>query len=961
MNPASIKAAASAASCGQPSGAFGAPAQARSGEALTSKSGTGNPAYVKSHLWADLEFDSFENEQTAITAMPAYAKKSFEELRWEDHRIVEKGITEMIDISGGGTTPFLSARKSANLIHSLQKAHSSLKIDLAEASRKIETLEKEVSKMKQSDNIQHVIKLESEIDRIKHENGALAEKVRLAAVEITELKKKVEIATKEKELVSLRCQRQEAHLKRAVEDANSKQQTGAAAEQLQRVTAELAEARAEADRLTEDLANTVRQREAALTQKDQQIAALTEQLDKAVQEKEKALEAARASEREREQAQEARDRAQTDARQAAERQHKAEKEAESHKSATNKEREDAVRNIRTAGAKFKKAVEERDAARAEAERLRAQLAEAERVVQETFEQQAQASSEGPKRQSAPAKKLQADLNAAQLARSKAEQACAKGEEEKRAMACQIAELEEDARKREQTQRPLHEKLRALRESQAILLKLFFEHERKRALKALKLPKPKSAPTIKLKVSRSTEESRLASFDTAFAAYERADPRERQQLADAFSHVLEVTFAGETGVDQSGLSREFFRLFFADVERLRAGPAEDAPLLLGRHSAGRGRLPIAAALSPSSSNSKSLKRVAAGTDQEPPTKHDKERRESDEGVSDLRAKYRFIGVALARALATRLLDPGEVDPLPPSLVPLVPLLAGREPAACTAAEALALWEPFLDPQVHRTLAAILSDPFRLAAEGKDTVIPMEGFLKGAPGVQEGDPSLDLTQENAERLIKRAAQWQCIDSRRPHIDAMREGFQSVLGGSRSADAKPAAQGWRNVSEALAQVYPEELDLLVAGQPWTADLLILNLRFDEGWKDYPKDQELLQEWLFGAFRSGEISPSRFAEFAGRASVPLDGELMGRINVKPWVKREPVAEGSIRHRTALERFPRLPRAHTCSDVVVLPGPPEPAAGGAGAGAGADRGEGRRVFVACMSLALAASSFELK
>eukprot|EP00741_Cyanophora_paradoxa_P001163 tig00000459_g1121.t1 len=88
-----------------------------------------------------------------------------------------------------------------------------------------------------------------------------------------------------------------------------------------------------------------------------------------------------------------------------------------------------------------------------------------------------------------------------------------------------------------------------------------------------------------------------------------------------------------------------------------------------------------------------------------------------------------------------------------------------------------------------------------------------------------------------------------------------------------------------------------------------------------------------------------------------------MGRINVKPWVKREPVAEGSIRHRTALERFPRLPRAHTCSDVVVLPGPPEPAAGGAGAGAGADCGEGRRIFVECMSLALAAScsAFELK
>eukprot|EP00741_Cyanophora_paradoxa_P001165 tig00000459_g1123.t1 len=148
----------------------------------------------------------------------------------------------------------------------------------------------------------------------------------------------------------------------------------------------------------------------------------------------------------------------------------------------------------------------------------------------------------------------------------------------------------------------------------------------------------------------------------------------------------------------------------------------------------------------------------------------------------------MGLMLGRALATRLLDTDGVDPLPPSLVPLVPLLAGLEPAACTAAEALALWEPFLDP---------------LAAEGKDTVIPMEGFLQGAPGVVEGDPDLDLTQENADRLIKRAAQWQCIDSRRPHIGAMREGFQSVFGGAAGGKRKGATQNSRNMCEALAQI--------------------------------------------------------------------------------------------------------------------------------------------------------------
>eukprot|EP00741_Cyanophora_paradoxa_P001166 tig00000459_g1124.t1 len=264
----------------------------------------------------------------------------------------------------------------------------------------------------------------------------------------------------------------------------------------------------------EQLVSSVRQRAAAGAQKDQQIASLAIQLEKAVQEKEKALEAPKSAERAREQAVERWEETNKEMRRAVERQqkaereaekhkkaaiqaheerskalkdshkaakeaemhknaamkalerlHKAEKETEAHKNAVNKEREDAIRNIKKAGAKFKKAVEERDAARAEAERLRAQLAEAERVVQETFEQQAQASSEGPKRQSAPAKKLQADLNAAQLARSKAEQAFAKVEEEKRAMACQIAEVEEDAYKREQAQKPLHEKLRAFRDRQ----------------------------------------------------------------------------------------------------------------------------------------------------------------------------------------------------------------------------------------------------------------------------------------------------------------------------------------------------------------------------------------------------------------------------------------------------------------------------------------------------------------
>eukprot|EP00741_Cyanophora_paradoxa_P000021 tig00000057_g21.t1 len=92
-----------------------------------------------------------------------------------------------------------------------------------------------------------------------------------------------------------------------------------------------------------------------------------------------------------------------------------------------------------------------------------------------------------------------------------------------------------------------------------------------------------------------------------------------------------------------------------------------------------------------------------------------------------AKYRFVGSVIGRALLERLLDLGGTEAVPAAFVPLIPLLAGKEPGACTTAEeALALWEPFLHPQVHGSMSRILSEPV-----SPEAPVPMDPFLQGCP--------------------------------------------------------------------------------------------------------------------------------------------------------------------------------------------------------------------------------------
>eukprot|EP00741_Cyanophora_paradoxa_P009137 tig00000145_g8849.t1 len=291
-------------------------------------------------------------------------------------------------------------------------------------------------------------------------------------------------------------------------------------------------------------------------------------------------------------------------------------------------------------------------------------------------------------------------------------------------------------------------------------------------------------------------------------------------------------------------------------------------------------------------------------------------------SALLTKYRFIGAVVGRALLGRILDSKGTDPIPAAFVSMLPLLAGKQPDACaTAEEALALWEPFLDPQVHGSMARILAEPV-----SPEAPVPMDPYLQGCPAFS-GE---ELTEANKRDLVRLAAQWQCVGRRQPLLEAMREGFQGVFTRPEASKRGPeAAAGAADALEAVGLLGADDWAALVGGQAWTAETLIANMRFHGDWRNFEEDRALVERWLFDALRAGEVDPSQFARCIGRASAPASGKLERPLTIAP--KTNTVKDGAGRKRAVLVPWSDKEWGlafRTCFDEVEIPGAPSGAAG---------------------------------
>eukprot|EP00741_Cyanophora_paradoxa_P009140 tig00000145_g8852.t1 len=300
------------------------------------------------------------------------------------------------------------------------------------------------------------------------------------------------------------------------------------------------------------------------------------------------------------------------------------------------------------------------------------------------------------------------------------------------------------------------------------------------------------------------------------------------------------------------------------------------------------------------------------------------------------KYQFIGSVVGRALLERILDPKGTDPIPAALVPMLPLLSGRQPDACaTAEEALALWKPFLGPEVHGSMARILAEPV-----SPEAPVPMDPYLQGCPAFS-GDRE-ELTEANKRHLVRLAAQWQCVGRRQPLLEAMREGFQGVFTRPEASKRGPeAAAGAADALEAVGLLGADDWAALVGGQAWTAETLIANMRFHSDWRHFQEDRALIELWLFGALRTGEVDPSQFARCIGRASAPASGKLERPLTIAP--KTYTPTDGTGRKCKETILLPWSDKEwglafHTCSDEMKIPGVPSAAAGA--------EEERRRLFV---------------
>eukprot|EP00741_Cyanophora_paradoxa_P000020 tig00000057_g20.t1 len=233
-------------------------------------------------------------------------------------------------------------------------------------------------------------------------------------------------------------------------------------------------------------------------------------------------------------------------------------------------------------------------------------------------------------------------------------------------------------------------------------------------------------------------------------------------------------------------------------------------------------------------------------------------------------------------------------------------------------------------------------------------------------------MQLTEANKQDLVRLAAQWQCADRRRPFLEAMREGFRGVFTrpeASRKGPRPEAAAGAAEALEAVGLLGADDWAALVGGQAWTAETLIANLQFHPDWHQFEEDQALVERWLFGALRAGEVDPSLFARCIGRASAPASGRLERKLTIAP--KTYAVASaadfdlgggsggggGRKRRRGETVLVPWSDREwglafRTCFDEVQIPGVPRPSSASAAMATAAgpdeeeEEGRRRRLFV---------------
>eukprot|EP00741_Cyanophora_paradoxa_P017626 tig00021012_g17026.t1 len=440
----------------------------------------------------------------------------------------------------------------------------------------------------------------------------------------------------------------------------------------------------------------------------------------------------------------------------------------------------------------------------------------------------------------------------------------------------------------------------------------------------------------------------------------------------------LKIAMECAEDRKGPSREFYALFFEELvkKQLVEEPMQRAPGVLppASVSASAAPVPVVPAPAPAPAPQPRRKRTVifdsedegeSGEDGSSPQGENPKRvrleggqaaasgsgggqRRSGRGqmssnskranVVDraLLTKYRFIGAIIGRALLERILDPKGTDPIPAAFVPMIPMLSGKQRDACaTAEEALALWQPFLDPQVHVSMARILAEPV-----SPEAPVPMDPYLQGCPAFS-GE---ELTEANKRDLVRLAAQWQCVGRRQPLLEAMREGFQGVFTRPEASKKGPeAAAGAADALEAVGLLGADDWAALVGGEAWTAETLIANMRFHGDWRHFEEDRTLVERWLFDALRAGEVDPSQFARCIGRASAPASGKLERPLTIAP--KTNTVKDGAGRRRAVLVPWSDKEWGlafRTCFDEVEIPGVHVPS----GAAGAEELEERRRLFV---------------
>eukprot|EP00741_Cyanophora_paradoxa_P017624 tig00021012_g17024.t1 len=430
----------------------------------------------------------------------------------------------------------------------------------------------------------------------------------------------------------------------------------------------------------------------------------------------------------------------------------------------------------------------------------------------------------------------------------------------------------------------------------------------------------------------------------------------------------LKIAMECAEDRKGPSREFYALFFEELvkKQLVEEPMQRAPGVLPPAAASASAAPVPVVPAPAPAPQPRRKRtVIVDSEDEDESGEDGDgrgpqgenpkrvrleggqpatsasggggggQRRSGRGQSSskrvdvhvdraLLTKYRFIGAIIGRALLERILDPKGTDPIPAAFVPMIPMLSGRQPDSCaTAEEALALWQPFLDPQVHVSMTRILAEPV-----SPEAPVPMDPYLQGCPGFS-GE---ELTEENKRHMVRLAAQWQCVGRRQPLLEAMREGFQGVFTRPEASKKGPeAAAGAADALEAVGLLGADDWAALVGGQAWTAETLIANMRFHGDWRNFEEDRALVERWLFGALRAGEVDPSQFARCIGRASAPASGKLERPLTIAP--KTNTVKDGAGRRRAVLVPWSDKEWGlafRTCFDEVEIPGVPSAGAAGA-------------------------------